>query len=304
MGKLFTPHVELGWVPLPNLDLERRNANGATWHVVTDQDGLRGPAQWQPERAVRMLLLGDSFAFGEGVDLEDRFDMLLQRRFAGLSVVNLGVMGYGPDQQLARARGWLANLRAGDILLMLTYSNDFFDLASTTHSGRSKRWLERQGGALIEHRPEIGLIERLRDRSYIFSVVARRLNVDLSGAFAARLADSGELYRDWVLQETRPLLERGVHVVLVHHGDGGVRTAVRRRRGVRAGLPGLDRLSRPRSGDRRQAAPGDLSERRSLGGGRPPPRRRAHRRLPAVPRRDRPASRAARPAPGVARREP
>jgi hypothetical protein len=165
-----------------------------------------------------MLVLGDSFAFGEGVDLEDRFDTLLQRRFAGLSAVNLGVMGYGPDQQLARARGWLANLRAGDILLMLTYSNDFFDLASTTHSGRSKRWLERQGGALIEHRPEIGLIERLRDRSYIFSVVARRLNVDLSGAFAARLADSGELYRDWVLQETRPLLERGVHVVLVHHG--------------------------------------------------------------------------------------
>jgi hypothetical protein len=218
-GKLFAPDEELGWLPLPDLDLVRRNADGEPWRVITDRAGIRGPASWAPGRDLHMLVLGDSFAFGEGVDLDERFDTLLQNRFANLSVVDLGVMGYGPDQELIRARHWTDQLRTGDIVLILTYSNDFFDLASTTHSGRSKPWLERRGGALIEHRPDIGLLERLRDRSYIFSVVARRLNIDLSGTFEERLKHGGELYRDWLLQETRPLLERGVHVVLVHHGD-------------------------------------------------------------------------------------
>ena len=219
MGKLFAPHAEYGWLPLAGLDLVRRNSDGGMWHVVTDQEGIRGPAAWQPGRDVHLLVLGDSFAFGEGVDLDERFDTLLQERFANLSVINLGVMGYGPDQELIRARRWTGDLRAGDIVLLLTYGNDFLDLARTTHSGRSKPWLERQGGVLIEHRPDIGLIERLRDRSYIFSLAARRFNTDLSGTFDARLEDSGALYRDWVLQETRPLLERGVRVVLAHHGD-------------------------------------------------------------------------------------
>jgi hypothetical protein len=217
-GKLFAPDLELGWKPLPDLDLVRRNADREPWHVVTDRDGIRGPASWAPERALHMLVLGDSFAFGEGVDLDERFDTLLQDRFTNLGVVNLGVMGYGPDQQLIRARGWTDRLRAGDVVLILTYGNDFFDLAGTTHSGRSKPWLERRAGELIEHRPGIGLIERLRDRSYIFSLAARRLN-SRSGALEARLQHAGTLYRDWLLQETRPLLERGVHVVVVHHGD-------------------------------------------------------------------------------------
>jgi len=218
-GKLFAPDAELGWVPLPNLDLERRNADGELWHVVTDDDGIRGPSDWPADGRIRMLVLGDSFAFGEGVDLEDRFDSLLQQRFGALSIVNLGVMGHGPEQQLIRSRTWRSRLRAGDLLLLLTYGNDFLDLASTTHSGRSKPWVEMREEELIAHPPEIGPIEFLRDRSYLFSVVARSFNVDLSGQFEARLRQSGQLYREVLLRAVRPLIERGVLVVLVHHGD-------------------------------------------------------------------------------------
>jgi hypothetical protein len=41
-GKLFRPDLELGWTPLPDLDLVRSNANGDPWHIVTDAAGIRG----------------------------------------------------------------------------------------------------------------------------------------------------------------------------------------------------------------------------------------------------------------------
>jgi hypothetical protein len=95
-GKLFRPDAALGWTALPDLDLVRNNANGEPWHIVTDAGGIRGPSAWGPDDHTRLLVLGDSFAFGEGVELADRFDTLLQERMPNLSIVNLGVMGYGP----------------------------------------------------------------------------------------------------------------------------------------------------------------------------------------------------------------
>ena len=110
-GKLFRPDAELGWTPLPNLDLVRQNANGEFWRIATDAEVIRGPSVWGPADHTRLLVLGDSFAFGEGIDLADRFDTLVRARMPNLSIVNLGVMGYGPDQQLIRARPWKRTLR-------------------------------------------------------------------------------------------------------------------------------------------------------------------------------------------------
>jgi len=227
-GKLFQPDAELGWRPLPDLDLVRNNANGDPWHITTDAAGIRGPSAWSEEGRTRLLVLGDSFAFGEGVDLAERFDTLVKERIPDLEIVNLGVMGYGPDQQFIRARPWKETLRRGDVLLLLTYGNDFYDLAQTRHAGRSKPWLEEKGGRLVEHEPAIDAWDILRDRSYVFTLLTRSFaRLDTSG-FARlstserteqRLETAGELYRKWVLQEAGDLVRRGVVVAIVHHGD-------------------------------------------------------------------------------------
>lgn len=221
-GKLFAPDARLGWVPLANLDKERLNANGDPWQITTDAQRIRGASGWPDDARARLLVLGDSFAFGEGVDLEDRFDTLLQELIPDLAVVNLGVMGYGPDQELIRARPWMDDLRAGDILLLLTYGgNDFHDLARTRHGGRAKPWIEDRGDRLVEHPPAIGLVDLLRDRSYIFTKLARDMAVSasMSDETEQRLAGTGQLYRKLVLEEVAPLLARGVRVVIAHHGD-------------------------------------------------------------------------------------
>jgi hypothetical protein len=168
----------------------------------------------------RLLALADSFAFGEAVDLAERFDTLVQAQIPNLSIVNLGVMGYGPDQELMRARAWQGTLRRGDAVLLLTYGNDFYDLARTRHGGRSKPWVQDVRGRLLEHQPAIDAFDLMRDRSYLFTLLTRSAaGLGQSERTEQRLETVGELYRKWVLQETAELLARGVLVVIAHQGD-------------------------------------------------------------------------------------
>lgn len=219
-GKLFRPDPELGWAPLASLDVLRKNANGDFWHITTDAVGIRGPSTWPDDDHTRLLILGDSFAFGEGVDLADRFDTLIRQQISKLAVINLGVMGYGPDQQLIRARSWKRDLRRGDILLLLTYGNDYYDLARTRHGGRTKPWLEVAGDRLIEHRPATDAFYFLRDRSYVFTLFTKVYSqLGRSEHTEQRLEGAGELYQKWVAQEVEDLVARGVLLVIVHHGD-------------------------------------------------------------------------------------
>ena len=98
-GRLFKYDSLIGWVPLGDRSITRINSNGDYWTVKTDSNGLRISSSL-PENVKtsknKLLILGDSFAFGEGVDLEKRFDFALSSEY---NIVNLGVMGNGTDQQ-------------------------------------------------------------------------------------------------------------------------------------------------------------------------------------------------------------
>lgn len=218
-GKLFRPDEQLGWALLPNLNLVRINPDGEPWRTRTDEEGIRGPSTWSETADRRMLVLGDSFAFGEGVNVEDRFDSLIAERFPDLSIVNLGVMGYGTDQQAIKLRAWKDDLRPGDLLLILTYNNDFFDIVSTGHSGRSKPWFSIEDGSLVDHKPSIGFLERLRDRSYLLARLASKFNINDWISFWEKLSKAGELYERIVVSEFAGLAEKGVDVLILHHGD-------------------------------------------------------------------------------------
>ncbi len=127
------------------------------WHVYTDLRGRR-IGQAGPSSAGRpvLLVLGDSFAFGHGVDYEESFPALVAQRLDGrYSVVNTGVPGYGPVQY----RQILASLLAsGDrpaaVLLSLYLGNDFLDCIWDKHvqvvdgtmveeGGGFRTWLKR-----------------------------------------------------------------------------------------------------------------------------------------------------------------
>ena len=77
--------------------------------------------------AYRIAVLGDSFVFGSGVAQ----DAILTRRLAahlgpGFEIVNLGVPGYGTDQELLTLRRWGRKL-APDLVLLGFFWNDIME---------------------------------------------------------------------------------------------------------------------------------------------------------------------------------
>jgi hypothetical protein len=218
-GKLFAADPRLGWRVLPHLDVVRRNADGAPWRVTTDAGGWRRPATFRPGAARRVLVLGDSSAFGQGVDVGDRFDSVLEAESPPLTVVNLGVMGYGPDQELIGSRLFRSELRDGDWLVVLAHGSDFWDLLQHRHAGRAKPWFELAGGRLVEHAPEHSWRERLRDRSYVLSVAERWLHARGPRPPPEAFERARDLYRLLLTAETAPLLDRGVRILVAHHWD-------------------------------------------------------------------------------------
>jgi len=217
MGKLFQPDGVTSWRYLPGLDLVRKNADGAPWRIVTDELGFRETGTWHPGVRRRLLILGDSLAFGEGIDIDDRFDTLVARAHPDLSVINTGVMGYDTFQEILRARPYFADLGQGDTLLLLTCSNDFTDLTRAALAGRpTPRFSLAADGSAVEGFPGITLVGWLRDRSYIASRVFAYFIDDPT--YSAETEREGlVLFEAMVRLNLVPLTERSVRVLLAYY---------------------------------------------------------------------------------------
>jgi hypothetical protein len=218
-GKLFEPDARVGWKNLAHLDLRRRNVDGEPWHIRTNSRGERSDAEtFDAAASRRILVLGDSFAFGEGIDLRERFDTRIAAAHPEWSFVNQGVMGYGTDQQLLAAAERLSELRAGDVVVLLTHVSDFVDLLMPFHSGRQKPWFELVEGQLLEHPPALSAASWLRDQSYLLARLFQALADDPELLPAARIRQSEHLYRHIVLAKTADARARGVRVLIAYHG--------------------------------------------------------------------------------------
>jgi hypothetical protein len=91
--------------------------------------GYRGPLHGPRRPGVeRVLVLGDSVAFGLEVGDAETFAALLERP-GRREVVNLAVQGYGPDQAALRLEHEGLALRPDRVLLALCAANDFTDVA-------------------------------------------------------------------------------------------------------------------------------------------------------------------------------
>ena len=126
--KLFvaTDEPDLGYRLRPGVDMEARGV-----HVVTNALGLRGPEV--PRTPVpgteRVLVLGDSVAFGFRLEQGDTFAVRLeqeleQRDGGSFEVLNGGVEGYNTVNELAWLRSSLLDLHPTTIVLVFNL-NDY-----------------------------------------------------------------------------------------------------------------------------------------------------------------------------------
>jgi lysophospholipase L1-like esterase len=134
--RIMTADERFGSRAQPNLDLRR--AYGGHERVVlvrTNALGLRGtetPAG-KPPGVTRVLALGDSFTFGDAVELEETWPRRLEARLneAGgprrVEVVNAGVSGWGTAHQLLFTRAFADRLAPDLVVLAFSVVNDVLD---------------------------------------------------------------------------------------------------------------------------------------------------------------------------------
>jgi hypothetical protein len=214
--RLLRSDAQTGWSNVPNFLGTRINAEGEVWSIQTDQNGQRIITQSPGTPKNRILILGDSLSFGEGVEIEDRFDVKVLSSLSNTRVINTGVMGYGTDQEYVAFRNWKRFLEAGDVVLIVLNKSDYFDVLRRRYFGRAKPYLEKNGGSFVLRPPRIGFWERWSDSSRLASVVARLLE-------PAAAPENFDLRRSIeiiqvILRRVREEAPRGVRVVLAHQG--------------------------------------------------------------------------------------
>jgi hypothetical protein len=119
---VFSP--EYGWIGRPGAV-----ASMGSGRVTLNRNGYRGP-ELPPRRdggPTRVVVIGDSIAFGYGVADEQTFTHLLDTRDKGIAAANMGVQGFGPGQELLVLQR--EGLRADPdvVVLAVCFRNDLAD---------------------------------------------------------------------------------------------------------------------------------------------------------------------------------
>lgn len=135
------PEPERGWRNRAGISGPYGGDEFLTW-VTINEAGQRGPSH--PIERIpgkrRVVILGDSQAWGDGVGDGETFASLLDDDET--EIVNLAVIGYGTDQQLLTFEREGAAYRP-DVVVILTYlGNDLRDNVSTGTMQFPKPWFE------------------------------------------------------------------------------------------------------------------------------------------------------------------
>lgn len=167
-------NAQTGWVLSPNLRNQKRVDPNGHFVMSTNADGhrLTAPVEQQQSKPNQtVILIGDSFVQGVGVDDSETFAWMLAQD-TPWKIVNLGVLGYAPDQELLSLTNFLKNhpdLEVRDIIVFV-FDNDFVDV-QTRYAfwlGRSKPRFQVIDGRLQAEPYNLGLSDHLMDISYVY----------------------------------------------------------------------------------------------------------------------------------------
>jgi len=129
-GGLWTYDRSKGWFHRPGAHGSSPLGGPDRAEIRTNSLGLRGAeiADHKPDGVKRVLVFGDSYVFGVGLDEEHTLSARLERMLGAggerYEVVNLGVAGYSTDQEYVLFRE-LATRLSPDVVILVVCDNDF-----------------------------------------------------------------------------------------------------------------------------------------------------------------------------------
>lgn len=178
----------LGWSLRPGASVQTDvTERGIHTHIAVNSLGLREHeiAVARPRGRRRILIVGDSIAFGSGLEVGERFSDLLGHELGdSVEVINAGVPGWGNDQELLFYEQRLRRLRPDVVVLTFTGNNDVVNnaLAGALLEGGTKPRFELAADSLVMVPPKPPLklgamvrVKQLLHRSRLLVFTKRRL---------------------------------------------------------------------------------------------------------------------------------
>jgi hypothetical protein len=174
--------AELGWVPKAGFS-SARNIWGK--RVAIDDRGLRrNDSADRSATAPAVLMVGDSFVFGDEVD-DDQTQPAHLEQILGAPVANAGAFGYGIDQSVLRAERLVPQLHPRALVLGFI-PDDIDRTLMSMRTGVEKPYfeLDSNGELALRNVPtsparpriaEIGWMRSVFGYSYLADVLMRRL---------------------------------------------------------------------------------------------------------------------------------
>ncbi len=128
-----------GWRPRAQVDAYHAGEDDLA-HVTTDAEGWRGRGSLDDSQIV---VLGDSFAWGQGIGDEEFFAHLVP----GVRVKAVGVMGYNMVQELLWLEALAPRLRGKLVVWLIYFGNDLFENLMPHMQGYRAPFLVSAAGA-------------------------------------------------------------------------------------------------------------------------------------------------------------
>jgi hypothetical protein len=138
--------AELGWFPIPNSHKQFMGARLIT--VEHNNDGFRDINHGAKSKK-RIAFLGDSFVWGYDAEQPERFTDKLQRLLPGCEIMNMGVSGYGTDQEFLLIQRWFDRYQPDMVVVIFTETDWFDNNDQYVYTGYYKPYYQVVDGKLV-----------------------------------------------------------------------------------------------------------------------------------------------------------
>ena len=207
----------LGWRYSPD-STSRHTGGDFDVEIRIDRQGRRSSGEDPVASGLpRVVFVGDSLTFGWGVRSQESFPSLTGQMLE-VEVINLGVAGYGTDQQYLRLQR--DGLPLAPAAVVLTFcQNDLSEVISERKYGRTKPRYRFEGSRLVlseagERTPALERYSALYRSIRYF--LARRSEAPLEGE---RLAAARRLVRRLIRSMAEDSRQVGARFIVVHSGS-------------------------------------------------------------------------------------
>lgn len=127
MPEMYTGHPEYGYAlrPSTTAQYEYPPAQPRTLTVHSNSDGFRDTKELsESDPRFRIMITGDSYVFGEGVEEAERFSDVLEQLEPAWRVDNVGMTGWGPDLMLMALES-VVEPASPDVVIFTLFFDDF-----------------------------------------------------------------------------------------------------------------------------------------------------------------------------------